>query len=211
VRWLMRLIAGLCLKADVRGLENFPAGGPALLVTNHLGDADAALLLAALPAEIEAVGKIEMYDFPIIGKLMHWYGTIWVHRGRPDIRALRAALRGLEQGRMIVIAPEGRYSLIGGLEEGTDGAAFLAYKAGVPVVPVAMTGTENQNVYGHLRRLRRAPVTLTVGEPFRLADRTDRSSRLAESIHADTQRIMESLARLLPPEYQGLYARGNEI
>jgi 1-acyl-sn-glycerol-3-phosphate acyltransferase len=201
VRGLMKGVVWAGMRAEIRGLEHFPRRGPALIVINHLGDADAALLLAALPLAPDALGKIELYDFPVLGKLMEWYGIIWVHRGRVDRRALRAALDGLAEGRMILVAPEGRYSLIGGLEEGADGAAFLAQRAGVPVVPVALVGTENANVYGHLRRLRRPAVALRVGEPFYL---TESASRPA-ALRAGTEKIMRALAALLPEEYRGVY------
>lgn len=201
VKGLMKVLILVCTRADVSGLEHFPRQGPALIVINHLGDADAALLLAALPVAPDAMGKIELVDFPILGKLMEWYGIIWVHRGRVDRRALRAALDGLAEGRMILVAPEGRYSLIGGLEEGTDGAAFLAIKARVPIVPVALVGTENAHVYGHLRRLRRAPVALRVGEPFYLTE----SGRGPAALREGTEKIMKMLASLLPEEYRGVY------
>lgn len=201
VRGLMKVLVFMCTRAEISGLEYFPRRGPALIVINHLGDADAALLLAALPLAPDALGKIELYDFPVLGKLMEWYGIIWVHRGRVDRRALRAALEGLAEGRMILVAPEGRYSLIGGLEQGTDGAAFLALKAGVPVVPVALVGTENANVYGHLRRLRRAPVALRVGKPFYLTE----SGRGPLALREETEKIMRALASLLPEEYRGVY------
>lgn len=203
---VMRLITALFLKAEVRGLENFPRRGPALVTVNHLGDADAAVLLAFLPRSLEVLGKIELYDFPLLGKLMEAYGVIWLHRGTADRRALRAALQALSEGRTLVIAPEGRYSLIGGLEAGASGAAFLALQSGAAVVPVALTGTDNPSAYGHLRRLRRAPVTLTVGKPFQLADQVEGR----EAIRAGTRQIMEALASLLPPEKRGLYADSNE-
>jgi 1-acyl-sn-glycerol-3-phosphate acyltransferase len=126
---------------------------------------------------------------------------IWIHRGRPDRKAIRAALDGLSQGRFVMLAPEGRQSLAGGLEEGTEGAAFLAMKSGVPIVPAAMTGTENENTYGHLRRLKRARVTLSVGKPFFLEEQADRQKMLRNG----TKQIMESLAVLLPESYRGRY------
>lgn len=134
---------------------------------------------------------------------MNAYGVIWVHRGLPDRRAINSAFQGLDEGRFIAIAPEGRYSLVGGLEQGTGGAAYLALKAGVPVIPVALTCTENDHVYGHLRRLRRAPVTFTVGEPFHLTMHTDRH----EVVRQGTEQIMKVLAGLLPVKYRGVYAR----
>ncbi len=136
-----------------------------------------------------------------MGRIFRAYGVIWVHRGRPDRRALRAALDALAQGRMVGLAPEGRQSLIGGLEEGNEGAAFLAMKSGAPIVPVAMTGTENGNIYGHLKKWKRAPVTLTVGKPFFLREQADRQKMLREG----TRQIMESLANLLPESYRGNY------
>jgi 1-acyl-sn-glycerol-3-phosphate acyltransferase len=132
---------------------------------------------------------------------MDWYGTIWLHRGRPDRRAIKAALDGFAEGRFILIAPEGRVSLTGGLEEGEHGAAFLALKADVPVIPVVVIGTENAHVYGHLKRLRRAPVMLRVGKAFRLSQQADRR----ETVLKGTDQIMKALAKLLPEAYRGSY------
>ncbi|HSD85541.1 MAG TPA: lysophospholipid acyltransferase family protein, partial [Anaerolineae bacterium] len=163
-------------------------------------------LLAILPfSPIEGLGKIELYDHWFVGPLFRLYGIIWVHRGQPDRKAIRAALEGLAEGRMVGLAPEGRQSVIGGLEEGNDGAAFLALKSGAPIVPVALTGTENSNVYGHLKRLKRAPVTLTVGEPFFLQAQADRQKMIRDG----TRQIMEALASLLPESYRGTYRSGS--
>jgi 1-acyl-sn-glycerol-3-phosphate acyltransferase len=200
-RGVCALLITLLTKRNAEGLENFPQKGPALVVVNHLGDADGPLLVSTLPASLDALGKIELYDFPILGKLMDWYGTIWLHRGRPDRRAIKAALDGFAEGRFILIAPEGRFSLTGGLEEGQHGAAFLAFKADVPIVPVVVIGTENAHVYGHLKRLRRAPVTLRVGKAFRLSQQADRR----ETVREGTDQIMEALANLLPEAYRGHY------
>jgi 1-acyl-sn-glycerol-3-phosphate acyltransferase len=205
MRGLAKLLTFLLLRATVTGVENFPKRGPALIVFNHLGDADAVLMLAALPFPIsaEGVGKIELSNHWLVGPVFRAYGIIWIHQGRPDRRALRAALDALSQGRMVTIAPEGRQSVIGGLEEGTEGAAFLALRTGVQIVPVSMTGTENQNVYGHLKQWKRAPVILRVGKPFFLPQHTaaDRQKTLQEG----TRLIMETLASLLPDSYRGKY------
>jgi 1-acyl-sn-glycerol-3-phosphate acyltransferase len=201
VRGLVKLVTLLTMRATVSGMENFPKQGPAIIVINHLGDADAVLLAASIPTVIDGMGKIELNDHWLVGPLFRAYGIIWVHRGKPDRKAIRAALDGLAEGRMIALAPEGRQSLIRGLEEGNEGAAFLAIKSGAPIVPVAMTGTENENTYGHLKRLRRAQVTLSVGKPFQLREQTDRREMMREG----TRQIMESLASLLPESYRGNY------
>ena len=201
LRGLVKLVTFFTMRTTIRGMENFPRHGPALIVINHLGDADAVLLGASIPTTIDGMGKIELNDERIVGPIFRAYGVIWVHRGRPDRRALRAALDALAEGRMLGLAPEGRQSLIGGLEDGNEGAAFLAMKSGAPIVPIAMTGTENEHVYGHLKRWKRVPVTLTVGKPFHLREQADRQKMLQEG----TRQIMQSLADLLPESYRGNY------
>lgn len=200
---LIKLAAKICLNVTAEGLENFPHKGPLLVVINHLGDADAVAIISAMPAPPDALGKIELYDLPILGKLIDWYGIVWLHRGRSDIRALRAALDGFAEGRMIVIAPEGRYSVTGALEEGSGGAAYLAYKARAPILPIAVTGTENENVYGHLKRFRRARVHVKVGKLFGLSGQ---ASARQEAVDAGTRQIMAALASLLPEKYRGEYS-----
>ncbi len=200
-RGLLKLLTFLFLDVTVTGMENFPRKGPALVVINHLGDADSVLLGATIPYMIEAMGKIELNDHWFVGPIFRSYGIIWVHRGRPDRKALRAALDGLAEGRLVLIAPEGRESLIGGLEEGSAGAAFLALKSGAPIIPIAMTGTENNTIFRNMKRLKRSQVTLSVGKPFFLKEQADRQTTLREG----TRQIMESLASLLPETYRGNY------
>lgn len=201
---LMKFVAKVCLNVSFEGMENFPQKGPLLVIINHLGDADTPALISTLPLTPDAMGKIELYDLPILGKLMDWYGVIWLHRGRADTRALRAALAGLAEGRMILIAPEGRYSVTGALEEGGGGAAFLALKSGAPVLPIAITGTENPNVYGNMRKFRRARVHVTVGKMFQL---TGQAKSRQEVVDLGTRQIMQALASLLPEKYHGEYSK----
>ncbi len=201
-RYCMKLLVLLTMRAVVNGLENIPKKGPALLVGNHSGNADVVLGAAVIPHSAEWIGKIENRDDHwLVGPIFRAYGFIWIHRGRPDKKALRVALEALANGRMVIIAPEGRQTLTGGLEEGTDGATFLALKSGAPVVPIAIAGAENSNVYGHLRKFRRATVTFTIGKPFHIREQPDRR----DSIRAGTRQIMEALARMLPPERRGQY------
>jgi 1-acyl-sn-glycerol-3-phosphate acyltransferase len=184
-------------------MENFPHTGPVMVVINHLGDSDVPALISTLPFPPDALGKVELYELPILGKLIDWYGIIWLHRGQADIRALRTALNGFAEGRIIVIAPEGRYSVTGALEEGSGGAAFLAYKSGAAILPIAITGSENENVYGHMKKFQRAHVHIKVGKMFKLAEQAkDRQ----EAVTQGTRQIMLALASLLPNKYQGAYS-----
>jgi 1-acyl-sn-glycerol-3-phosphate acyltransferase len=204
-RWvfkmILRLLVWAFIRIDTQGLEHIPDRGPMLVVGNHLGDADWLLGLLFAPDVTETLMKAELHEYPVIGKLIDAYGVIWIHRGQPDRRALRTALRGLKDGHLIAIAPEGRESLTGSLEEGIGGAAYLAWKSGAPILPITFTGTENARIYANMKRLRRSHVTLTVGEPFHL----NGYSRLHAAVEAGTQIIMETLASQLPPEYRGVY------
>lgn len=204
-RGLAKAVVFVTMQPTVTGLENFPKHGPALIVINHLGDADAVLLAASIPTTIDGMGKIELNEHWLVGPVFRAYGVIYVHRGRPDRKAIRAALDALTEGRMLALAPEGRQSVEGKLEEGTEGAAFLAMKTGAIIVPVAMTGTENENVY-HRKWWRRARVTLSVGQPFKLTEQADRQKMMRDG----TNQIMESLARLLPESYRGNYKNNLE-
>jgi 1-acyl-sn-glycerol-3-phosphate acyltransferase len=207
LRALARLLAFLFIHLELRGLEHIPPHGAALVVTNHLGDADFVLGIAMTPRPCEVFAKAELYDFPILGKLLDAYGVIWVHRGQPDRKALRIALQVLEEGRLMGIAPESRESLTGALEEGTLGAAYLALKSGVPILPVTFTGTDNRVIFAAMRRLKRSPVTFTVGPAFRLPfTQNDHAAR-----QLATEHIMRTLAAQLPPEYQGIYATGESV
>ena len=199
-RGLAKAVVFVTMNSTVTGLENFPKQGPALIVINHLGDADVVLLAASIPTTIDGMGKIELNEHWLVGPVFRAYGVIYVHRGRPDRKAIRAALDALTEGRMLALAPEGRQAVEGKLEEGTEGAAFLAMKTGASIVPVAMTGTENENIYNR-KWWRRARVTLSVGQPFKLVEQADRQKMMRDG----TNQIMESLARLLPESYRGNY------
>jgi 1-acyl-sn-glycerol-3-phosphate acyltransferase len=196
-----RLVLKVSARVQVHGIEHFPLRGPALIVTNHLGDADIPLGLAYLPVAPEVLAKTELRKFPFLGWLMDAYGVIWLHRGHPDRKALREALHALDEGRFLVIAPEGRESLTGSLEVGTGGAAFLAIKSGVTIVPVTFTGTENWRVMRGLLHLQRLSLSLTIGSAFQIP----RLVNTRQAIRQGTETIMHRLAAQLPVKYQGFY------
>jgi len=201
VHWISRLMVFLFTRCQITGLENLPAEGPALIVTNHLGDADLIVGFAFTPTIVEPFVKIELVEMPIVGSFLDAYGVIWVHRGQPDRKALRTVREAMQGKRIVGIAPEGRESLTGSLEEGTDGAAYIALSNDVPIIPITFTGTENKRLFNNMKRLRKTDVTVTIGPSFRLERYEDR--RL--SLKNGTQQIMKTLAKQLPDEYRGYY------
>ncbi len=172
-----------------------------MIVANHLGDADLIVGFAYTPIIVEPFAKIELYDMPLLGTFLEAYGVIWVRRGQPDRKALRAVRSALQENRMVGIAPEGRESLTGSLEEGTDGAAYIALTNDVPIIPITFTGTENKRILNNLKRLKRTEITVTIGRSFRL----DRYEDRRKSLKLGTRQIMSALAAQLPEEYRGYY------
>lgn len=195
-RRLARLAARTLLRPVVRGVENVPRAGGLLFAMNHLGDADPLLVLGFTPRAVALLGKVEILDWPVVGVVARAFGMIPVRRGAPDRGALDACLRVLQSGGALLIAPEGRETPSHALIEAHAGAGFLALRSRVPVVPIAITGTES--VYRDWRRFRRPCVTLTFGEPFCLPPGINRREA--------TDLIMRRIAALLPPNYRGVYA-----
>jgi 1-acyl-sn-glycerol-3-phosphate acyltransferase len=145
----------------------------------------------------------DLQRIPVTGQLLSLTGVIWVDRGRYDREALRQALTLLQEGGVLGIAPEGRMSVTGALERGKTGPVFIARKADVPILPIAVTGTEK--ALGEWRSFRRPRLKAVIGKVFRLPERGRFESRKEER-QADADFIMERLAELLPPEYRGVYA-----
>lgn len=204
-RWFIRMIAVIVVKTLTRtrisGVENFSPKGPYIIASNHLGDADVVSGLVKFPVQVEALAKADLFYFPILGKIMDMYGVIWVHRGQPDRRAIKTAIEALRQGRVVGIAPEARESITGELEHGTGGAAYIALKAGVPILPVVFMGTDNTTIYRNMLKLHRSEIDIKVGTPFGITQTGD----LRLDIDLGTKQIMSALAALLPPELRGVY------
>jgi 1-acyl-sn-glycerol-3-phosphate acyltransferase len=198
LRRLARLVSRALLRLTVTGAAGVPRSGGLLLAMNHLGGADPVLVVAFAPRDLDVIGKAEIMRWPVLGAVARAYGMLPVRRGAPERATLDAALGVLRAERALLIAPEGRESPTQALVSPRSGAGFLALHSRVPILPIAITGTEWARVLGAWRRLRRPCVTLTFGQPFALPP-TLRRREAAEV-------IMRRIAALLPPEYRGVYA-----
>jgi 1-acyl-sn-glycerol-3-phosphate acyltransferase len=139
---------------------------------------------------------------PFYGPIMKRANAVFIKRGEVDRRALKLALDMLERGEVFGIAPEGTRSRSGGLNKAKDGAAYLASRANVPIVPCAVIDAD---LLGrNARRLRRTKLKVVFGEPFCLPD-LGRRTRMAD-MAAYSHLIMVKLADLLPERYHGYYA-----
>lgn len=202
LRLTLKVLYSCVMRRQVFGLEHIPSTGPCLLVFNHLSNLDPHLLFCLLSRDdLTGLFASDYRSHPFFRFMVECPGGLWLRRGEGDRSALRAALARLEEGWMVGLAPEGRRSSTGALREGKRGAAFLAVWAGIPVLPVAITGTEN--VAAGIRHLRRAAVTVHFGEPFWLPQQGGGGTK--QHLQVCTDEIMCRIAALLPADYRGAY------
>ena len=198
IGFLLRLLTRL----EVTGVENVPREGPFIMAMNHLHWLDPPLAMVVIPRQM-AVFAAEKWErrWPVGWLLKNVGNAIFVRRGEVDRKALRAALSLLESGKVLGLAPEGTRSRTGALQKGKDGVAYLAMRTGVPIVPLAAWGQEA--TFRELKRGRRARIRIVIGPPFRLTGGS-RDTR-AEGLNVATDRIMRTIAGMLPEEYRGVY------
>lgn len=203
LRSIIRFLFALLSHIKAEGLENLPASGAAIMAANHLGRMDSPLVFILVERE-DATGLVaKKYQKNLFFRwLVDAVGGIWINREETDFQALRTANDYLSRGGMLGIAPEGTRSHTGALMYAKTGVAFLAHKAKVPIIPVAITGTEK--FFSELACLRRPHLSIRFGHPFSLPplESEDRSG----SLQHNTDEIMCQIAALLPPDYRGVYA-----
>lgn len=204
LRFIVRLFMGLIADIEVNGIEKLPAGN-VILAANHLGRLEPAALLSILDREDIILPMAEKYkDHPLYGLLGRVVNAVWLNRFDADYAAFRQMLDRMKQGGMLVIAPEGTRSKTEALQEAKMGVAFLASKSGYPVLPVAVTGTEDRVIRENIKHFRRSKITVTAAELMYID--IPRGKGREEALRAATDEIMCQIAALLPEKYRGVYA-----
>jgi 1-acyl-sn-glycerol-3-phosphate acyltransferase len=200
--WWLRVAYRVLLRLRVEGRENIPAAGPVILMINHISFMDPFVVVGSVPRPATAMSKLENFRIPFWGLVFKLYGAIPVRRGEVDRSALKQAFSVLETDTMLLIAPEGTRSPNAALQPTQQGLAYIAYRSDAAVVPVAITGSEQFKQ--HITRLRRTPVHVRIGQPFRFRRTDHRPRRDILSEMADE--AIYQLAALLPPDYRGTYS-----
>ena len=203
LRWMIREIGfRILVKLDtVSGLENLPAQGPAILMINHIAFVDPVVVLGCLPRNIVPMAKVEVFRYPVWGVFPKLWEVIPVHRGEMDRAALRTALEVLGAGEVILVAPEGTRSV--SLQRGKEGVAFLGYRSGAPIIPVAVEGTPGFPSPDP-RRWWKPGAQIRLGRPFRYRRQLERPGR--EQLRRMTDEAMFVLAAMLPDARRGVYS-----
>ena len=205
LRFLIRILLKLIARFEIHGKENVPLTGGMVIASNHIGILDIIMVYFAIDRTDLFIPVAEKWEkigwIKWLGKQLNF---LFVDRYNPDLKALRKMIALMEEGKCLVIAPESTRSRVGSLIKGKPGVAYLAARSGFPVIPVAITGTEDEVIFANVKRFRRSQVTLTGGKQFNIPPlpRTDRDMALQRS----TDEIMCQIAVLLPEKYRGVYA-----
>ncbi|MGH2496236.1 MAG: lysophospholipid acyltransferase family protein [Ktedonobacteraceae bacterium] len=195
-RTIARFIFFLKLHVHLVGLNNVPKQGAFIIASNHLSWMDVPLVPAYLKRKVVYMAKEELF-YGKSGWIVRLMGAFPVKRGEADRQSLRVADTQLKAGKIFMIFPEGTRSKNRQLGQGHVGLGMIALRAAVPVVPVAIWGSENT-----FKKLR-PDVTISYGEPVLLIPKGKKMTR--EDIEDATNEVMRRIAAMMPPSYRGMY------
>ena len=203
-------LAKVVWRPTVTGLANVPRTGPVILASNHLSFADSLVIPIVAPRKVVFLAKSDYFaGGGVRGTLQKaWFegmGMLPVDRDDPKaaIASLDTALEVLGRGEAFGLYPEGTRSHDGRLYRGRTGVAHLALTAGVPVVPVGLTGTERLQPVG-ARLPRVVPITVRFGAPIEVSGRYD-GVPLGRARREVTDQVMSAISALTGQEEAGVY------
>jgi 1-acyl-sn-glycerol-3-phosphate acyltransferase len=190
--WSRMILGTVGAKVEIIGLDKVDTGKAAIYAVNHLSALDIPILYLYLPFQFRILAKKELFRYPFMGWHLRRSGQIPVDQQniRSSVRSIGRAVRSLHTGMPIVIFPEGGRSEDGRLQPFMSGAFYLAIKAQVDVVPMAIVGTYEMLPINSFH-IRPRPLRLLVGRPISTAGMNIRS------MDALAQAARDSIASLL--------------
>ena len=201
VRLILRFLFLLFTRRWVKGKENIPNHGPIIFVSNHIELVDSPLLWISLNRRAYFMAKEEMFDSKIIAYFMTRFGAFPVRKGRPDRKALTRATQVLTNGQVLIIYPEGMRSHSRKIKLAFHGAALIASRSGVPIIPIGIYGTEK--IRGIAWLWRRPEITVNIGQAFTLPKTDDRLTKVELAKLTDV--IIRHIVEMLPIKYRGQF------
>lgn len=188
-------------RVRVDGRENIPDTGPSIIMMSHAALIDPVLCMGAITNRfVIPMTKVENMEHPVIGPLVHWWGSYSVKRNEVDRQALVNSIELVKSGQLILIAPEGTRQK-GGLAEPKDGLAYIATKADAVVIPTGISGASDW--LAKLKSFKRPNILIRYGRPFKF--KTEGRTRNEER-SAMMREAMYQLALTLPEEMRGVYS-----
>ncbi|MEN6556385.1 MAG: lysophospholipid acyltransferase family protein [Anaerolineaceae bacterium] len=189
LRSTARLLLTLLTRLKVRGMENFPRGGPLILAGNHVGVLEAVLMTALSPRQVEFLGTGDIPLDPNYARIVDAYGLIPINRGNLDRDAIKKSVDVLRQGGVLGIFPEGGIWDPAHMEAQL-GVALISQRANAPVLPIGFGGM--RGALGSALKFRRPRLEMRVGElipPAQIPEGADRRQALQEYASTVLQRI----------------------
>jgi 1-acyl-sn-glycerol-3-phosphate acyltransferase len=175
----------LFTRARANGVENVPATGGAVYAINHLHWIDIPLIGLLSPRTVYFVAKAEAANFPLLGRFLRLHGAIAIHRGESDREAVRLMRDEARAGHVVGLFVEGTRQESGRPGVAQPGAAMVGMQEDVPVIPVAIYGTQFWKP-GNFRRC-----TVAFGEPLRFDDLPKNGKGYREATAVIERRIHE--------------------
>lgn len=194
---LRGIVVGICIgytRTKVIGRHNIPRQGAFVLAPIHRSNIDTPLAAAVSSRRLRFMGKDSLWKFAPIGWLLSALGAFPVTRGTADREALKRCIAVLEMGEPLVLFPEGTRQSGPMVMPLFDGAAYIAVKAGVPIIPLGIGGSEKVMPKGK-KMIYPKKCVLVIGEPITAP--VDESGRVARSAVKElTEQLTTELQRL---------------
>lgn len=155
----------LYFRGQVHGTEHVPQQGGLIVVANHASDFDPPILSCCVRRPVSYMAKEELFKVPVLAQAIRLYGAYPVKRGSADRSAIREALKQLDQGWAVGIFLQGTRTPDGRIPAPKIGAALIAAKAQVPLLPVSLGGTDQIFIQGSVLP-QPVPLTVRIGAPI---------------------------------------------
>ena len=196
VRAIVWAISKTVFRLSVEGAERLPASGPYVIAPTHRSNLDSFFVALVTKRRVRFMAKQEIWKVRWLGRLAEALGAFPVDRAGADRAALRTAMACVEAGEPLVVFPEGTRRRGPVVEDLHDGAAYVAARLGVPIVPIGIGGSEAILPKGaKVPRLKK--VHLVVGDPLRAPDRDGGSVKrsdvreLTDGIEVALQKVFD--------------------
>jgi 1-acyl-sn-glycerol-3-phosphate acyltransferase len=193
-RIIVSLPTWLLWRVRASGVENVPESGPLVLAPNHFSQMDHFFVGLYLRRKIRFMAKSQLFGPPVLTYIYKHGGVFPIRRGNHDEEAFETVRQLLDQGEMLLVYAEGGRSRSGEMGEPKPGIGRIALESGVPIVPVAIHGSERARQW---RRFRFPKVTVGFGEPLTFAVEDspshERQLEIAREVFAQVREMYEGL------------------
>ena len=182
-RGVVKIILSIIYRIEIIGKENIPKDGGVMICSNHINNLDPPMVGITTPRPVMFMAKEELFQIPILGKIVKLCNAFPVKRGKADREALRVAIKSLKEGKVLGIFPEGTRSKSGELGKGLSGVGFFALRSDAAVVPCAIIGP--YKLFGRVK--------IVYGKPIDFKESREQKISAEEA----TMLIMEHIQEIL--------------